>query len=212
MIVLKSVILSLPTHTSTNTNLLPDPQRLVARLARGLDGITNSKARASVYWLVGQYAGVADNKGMGWDGVASWVPDVLRKGVKGFATEASLLFVNHNSTDDQPTLAKLQILTLTTKLLTLSPAAPQLLLVAQYLFTLARYDADYDVRDRARFLHALLRGVRDEKKAATDETATNETDEDLGGVVLRREQVSVILLGKRQADDEQAIGTFIRPR
>lgn len=84
---LKSVILSLPTHSATSADSLPDPQRLVARLAKGLDGITNSKARASVYWLVGQYASVQDNKGMGWEGVAPWVPDVLRKGVKGFTTE-----------------------------------------------------------------------------------------------------------------------------
>ena len=88
---LKSVILSLPSYSSTSANSLPDPQRLVARLAKGLDGITNSKARASVYWLVGQYARVEDNKCMGWDGVASWVPDVLRKGVKGFAIEVRKL-------------------------------------------------------------------------------------------------------------------------
>ena len=83
----------------------------------------------------------------------------------------------------------------------------QLLLVSQYLFTLARYDQDYDVRDRARFLHALLRGVRDEKKAVAEGAAAeDDEEEDLGGVVLRREQVSVILLGKREAGDEQIIG------
>ena len=80
------MILALPTSTLASSSL-PDPQRLVARLAKGLDGISNPKARASVYWLIGQYASVEDNKGMGWDGIASWVPDVLRKGVKGFAEE-----------------------------------------------------------------------------------------------------------------------------
>lgn len=88
VIVLKSVILALPNSTVASS-ALPNPQRLVARLAKGLDGITNAKARASVYWLIGQYAGTDDNKGMGWDGVVSWVPDVLRKGVKGFAQEVS---------------------------------------------------------------------------------------------------------------------------
>ena len=86
---LKSVILSLPAHTGATTDALPDPQRLVARLAKGLDSVTNSKARASIYWLVGQYAAAGDNKGLGWDGVASWVPDVLRRGVKAFADEVS---------------------------------------------------------------------------------------------------------------------------
>lgn len=71
---------------------------------------------------------------------------------------------------------------------------------------------DYDVRDRARFLHALLRGVRDEKKAVTDDIATDQEDEeDLGGVVLRREQVSVVLLGKREAGDEQIVGMLSAP-
>lgn len=71
---------------------------------------------------------------------------------------------------------------------------------------LARYDLDYDVRDRGRFLYALLRGVRDEKRAISGQDATDDEDEeeDQGGVVLRREQVGVVLLGKREAADEQA--------
>lgn len=86
VIVLKSVILS-----RTPGSALPEPKTLVARLAKQLDGITNPKARASVYWLVGQFASddAAPKHGLGWDGVAAWVPDVLRKGVKGFADEVS---------------------------------------------------------------------------------------------------------------------------
>jgi AP-3 complex subunit beta len=86
VIVLKSVILS-RTHGSS----LPEPRNLVARLAKQLDGITNPKARASVYWLVGQFAGddTPLKYGLGWEGVAAWVPDVLRKGVKGFVQEVS---------------------------------------------------------------------------------------------------------------------------
>lgn len=86
VIVLKSVIMSLPAGDKTS---LPSPQLLVARLAKGLDGITNPSARASVYWLVGQYA-ASDEKpafGIGWEGIASWVPDILRKGAKGFTEE-----------------------------------------------------------------------------------------------------------------------------
>lgn len=84
VIVLKSVILS-----RTPGSSLPESQGLVARLAKQLDGITNPRARASVYWLVGQFAAsdAPPKHGLGWDGVAAWVPDVLRKGVKGFVQE-----------------------------------------------------------------------------------------------------------------------------
>nr|XP_018264749.1 AP-3 complex subunit beta [Kwoniella dejecticola CBS 10117]OBR86907.1 AP-3 complex subunit beta [Kwoniella dejecticola CBS 10117] len=188
VIVLKSVILS----TSLGS-ALPSPQKLVAKLARQLDGITNPKARASVYWLVGQFAAAepsteSEKKGLGWEGVELWVPDILRKGIKGFTDEASQ--------------SKLQIITLASKLLVLSPSSSQLNLMSTYLFSLARYDSDYDVRDRARFLHALLRGVRDDKVPTTNgreqDTASDEDEEDRGGVVLRREQVKVVLLGKRE--------------
>ncbi|BEI85283.1 hypothetical protein CcaverHIS002_0506840 [Cutaneotrichosporon cavernicola] len=171
VIVLKGVILQGVTLSS--------PERLVARLARQLDNITNASARASVFWLVGQFAaddGPDNTLGLKWDSVAPWVPDILRKGVKGFTEE------------EAP--AKLQILTLVAKLLVLSPNAPKLDLFCQYLFALARWDADYDVRDRARFLAALLRGVR--------EVDGESEDQDVGGVILRREQARVVLLGKRE--------------
>jgi AP-3 complex subunit beta len=73
----------------SNTSSLPEPQKLVARLARSLDGISNASARASVFWLVGQFAATEEKAvmGLGWEGVAPWVPDVLRKGIKGFSTE-----------------------------------------------------------------------------------------------------------------------------
>jgi AP-3 complex subunit beta len=99
----------------------------------------------------------------------------------------------------QPNIAKLQILTLATKLLVLSPTTPLLLQLSQYLFTLARYDQDYDIRDRARFLNALQRGVKDEKTTITDE------EEDVGGVVLRREQVKVVLLSQQGHTDEEFV-------
>lgn len=172
VIVLKSVILEGVSSTS--------PQLLVARLAKQLDNISNSNARASVFWLVGQFAqddGPDTTMGLKWEGVAPWVPDVLRKGVKGFVNEG------------QP--AKLQILTLASKLLVLSPSSAKLSALTQYLFTLARYDQDYDIRDRARFLHALLRGVREEKQM-------EDGDEDVGGVTLRREQAKIVLLGARE--------------
>lgn len=94
----------------------------------------------------------------------------------------------------------------------LSPTTPLLVQLSQYLFTLARYDQDYDVRDRGRFLNALLRGVKDEKhlESKPDEAGNEngrepeEEEADMGGVVLRREQVKVILLSQRSYDDEKA--------
>ncbi|WVQ93440.1 hypothetical protein IAU59_000514 [Kwoniella sp. CBS 9459] len=214
VIVLKTVILAQSQSQSQSSSIspnIPAPQTLVARLAKQLDGITNSKARASVYWLVGQFAASdpsqdGDKQGLGWEGMALWVPDILRKGVKGFVQESIQ--------------AKLQILTLATKLLILSPTSAQLNLMSNYLFSLARYDASYDVRDRARFLNALLRGVKDEKKAVISDNAENgdgdqvearndaeegEGDQDIGGVVLRREQVRVIVLGKRNIDEKAKV-------
>ncbi|TXT12874.1 hypothetical protein VHUM_01275 [Vanrija humicola] len=179
VIELKGVILSQAAVSSST------PQNLVARLAKQLDNITNPSARASVFWLVGQFA--ADDSadttfGLKWPGLAPWVPDVLRKGVKSFITE------------DAP--AKLQIITLASKLLVLSPGTSALASFSQYLFTLARYDHNFDVRDRARFLNGLLRGVREEKQL---EEGIEDEEQDAGGVTLRREQVKVVLLGKREA-------------
>jgi AP-3 complex subunit beta len=79
---LKSVILTLPASGAL---------KLVARLAKQLPTIANHTARASVYWLVGQYAAAngVNEHGLGWDGVQPWVPDVLRQAVKGFAEEVS---------------------------------------------------------------------------------------------------------------------------
>lgn len=177
VVVLKGIVLA---------SAVASPQKLVARLARQLDNIVNPAARASVFWLVGQFAAdPAADAVVGWEGVAPWVPDVLRKGVRGFMGEE--------------TAAKLQVLSLAAKLLVLSPNA-QLEKFAQYLFSLARYDRDYDVRDRARFLAALLRGVR--QSATKAEGAENE-EEEVGGVVLRREQVQHVLLSTRSVDDDR---------
>lgn len=50
----------------------------------------------------------------------------------------------------QEDLVKLQVLNLAVKLCLTNPEQTQQL--AQYIFTLARYDPSYDIRDRARFL------------------------------------------------------------
>lgn len=85
---------------------------------------------------------------------------------------------------------KLQIITLAAKLLVLSPTDRTIGLLNRYIFSLARYDLNYDVRDRARMLSSLLIGVAPSFLAPDDETTPAE---ERGGVVLRNEQVKLVL-------------------
>ena len=85
---------------------------------------------------------------------------------------------------------KVQIVSLAAKLLVLSPADRTLGLLNRYVLALARYDSNFDVRDRARMLGSLLSGV----------TSTLGEDglQEQGGVVLRREQVKMVLFEGKQ--------------
>jgi AP-3 complex subunit beta len=103
---------------------------------------------------------------------------------------------------------KLQAITLAAKLLVLSPSHATLTQLGKYLFALARYDRNYDVRDRGRMLQQLLAGVVPGIGAADAR--------DVGGVVLRRAQVRIVLFeGKESAalehahtDSRERLGTF----
>ncbi|KAI9066121.1 hypothetical protein FKP32DRAFT_1589999 [Trametes sanguinea] len=155
------------------------PLDIISRLARRIDDLRHPKARACVVWLVGQYAGStapAENgtPAVGPEGIAPWAPDVLRKLAKSFMQETSVV--------------KLQVVTLAAKLLVLCPSDRTVALLNRYVFSLARYDLDYDVRDRARMLSSLLAGVNANIYGENDDS-----HEDIGGVVLRREQVKVVL-------------------
>ena len=72
---------------------------------------------------------------------------------------------------------------------------------------MARYDLDYDVRDRARTLGSLLTGVAPALRPGAVEDG--DFDDDQGSVVLRREQVKIVLFeGKTESPDKQPlIGT-----
>jgi AP-3 complex subunit beta len=162
-------------------------------------------------WLVGQYA-ADDSPNAVVEGVVPWAPDVFRKIAKSFRDEARgrtlhfrsvelahtlpPIFFSSSWWDDviffslfffsvQTVPVKLQAVTLAAKLLVLAPANGTLIQLAKYVFALARYDRNYDVRDRGRMLQQLLVGVVPDI-AATDA-------EDVGGVVLRRAQVRVVL-------------------
>ncbi|XP_042861804.1 AP-3 complex subunit beta-1-like isoform X2 [Penaeus japonicus] len=115
---------------------------IISHMARLVDNIKIPMARASILWLLGEYC----------DKVPKIAPDVLRKMAKTFITE-----------DD---IVKLQILTLATKLYLTNPKQTRLL--CQYVYNLAKYDTNYDIRDRARLTRALVfpsQGHEDNKLA-----------------------------------------------
>ncbi|XP_039960442.1 AP-3 complex subunit beta-2 [Bactrocera tryoni] len=103
---------------------------IISQMAKLIDYITIPAARASILWLIGEYN----------EKVPKIAPDVLRKMAKTFV--------------DEEDVVKLQILNLGVKLFLTNPEQTSLL--SQYVFTLARYDANYDVRDRARFLRQFI--------------------------------------------------------
>lgn len=99
-------------------------------MAKLIDYINVPAARAAIIWLIGEYN----------EKVPLIAPDVLRKMAKSFV--------------DEQDAVKLQILNLGVKLYLTNPQQTSLL--CQYVFTLARYDPNYDVRDRARFLRQII--------------------------------------------------------
>lgn len=99
-------------------------------MAKLMDFITIPQARASILWLLGEYS----------DRVPKIAPDVLRKMAKNFVNEQDIV--------------KLQILNLAVKLCLNNPI--QTKPFCQYVFQLAKYDQNYDIRDRARFLRRFI--------------------------------------------------------
>lgn len=83
-----------------------------------------------------------------------------------------------------------------------------------YIFNLARYDDDWDVRDRARFLKGLLRSILQNKENTSNDQGEDE-QADSGGVVLRREQIKMVLLAAKEIPAEIHSGAaqfFVFPR
>ncbi|KAF8510763.1 adaptin N terminal region-domain-containing protein [Gautieria morchelliformis] len=197
VMVLKSLVQS---QLSTRPPSLLDPTsgskaplHIISRLAYKFDEVRHPSARACILWLVGQYAGRTEasvNSATSIEGVTDWAPDTLRKVAKNFSQEASV--------------AKLQAVTLAAKLLVLNPTHHVLRLLSRYVFSLARYDLDYDVRDRARTISCLLTGVA----PALPPGAVEEGDfaDEQGSVVLRREQVkNVLFVGKAEMPDSEPV-------
>lgn len=108
-------------------------------------------AKASVLWLVGEYCSL----------VPKIAPDILRKAAKAFPEEVSQLtslvpIKAHHAPCHvlQEEIVKLQTVNLAAKLCIAN--AKQSKVLCQYVLNLAKYDMNYDIRDRARFLHQLV--------------------------------------------------------
>lgn len=128
-----------------------DNKPSIIRLAKLLDTTTVPVARANIFWLVGQYA----------ENIDTVAPDILRKAVKGFA--------------DEHDIVKTQILTLSAKLVCLNPGHETISLLNQYVLNLARYDLNYDTRDRARLLRGLTLPATTQIEQSSDGTDVMQT-------------------------------------
>ncbi|KAL1954367.1 hypothetical protein VTO42DRAFT_1233 [Malbranchea cinnamomea] len=139
-------------------------QRTVVMLAKHLDTITGPEARASIIWLVGEFAGHDMDNNI--------APDVLRVLAKGFADESE-------AAKQQILLlgAKVYLHHLLRKQFASSNEGPannespdtvdhangggtgeedSITILWRYILLLARYDTSYDLRDRARLYKSLL--------------------------------------------------------
>lgn len=161
-----------------------DPQahvKTVIRLAKNLDQTPHPEARATIIWLVGEFAGI--------DSENNIAPDVLRILTKGFADESEpaklqivllaakvyLHFLNRTrdqegsqpSPDIRPPSPQLDEWPSSEAVNTSTQAAPprsfqtadsdhQIPKIWSYILLLVRYDTSYDLRDRTRTYRALL--------------------------------------------------------
>ncbi|KAI1611114.1 adaptin N terminal region-domain-containing protein [Exophiala viscosa] len=143
-------------------------RKTVVRLARNLDKTTSPEARATIIWLVGEFASLDPDNDI--------APDVLRILAKGFAEESEtakqqivllaakvyLLFLQKQRSEDDGDASQdnggdhvqsTSLDHLITKLW-------------DYIQLLARYDTSYDLRDRARLFKALLANSQSTQLAA----------------------------------------------
>lgn len=116
---------------------------IIKHMAKLFDNITVPMARASILWLIGEYC----------EKVPKIAPDVLRKMAKTFTAEEDIV--------------KLQTVNLAAKLYLTN--SKQTKLLTQYILNLGKYDQNYDIRDRTRFIRQLI--VPSDKSSALNKYA-----------------------------------------
>ncbi|KIW11954.1 hypothetical protein PV08_09228 [Exophiala spinifera] len=149
-------------------------RKTVVRLARNLDRTTSPEARATIIWLVGEFASLDPDNNI--------APDVLRILAKGFSDESEaakqqivllaakvyLLFLQKHlpstNTDDDDAATEQKDHTAVT--LDSSLMDHPISKLWNYILLLTRYDTSYDLRDRARLFKALLTGAKSTQLAA----------------------------------------------
>jgi AP-3 complex subunit beta len=168
------------THSKTTTKVLQQ----LAKLLLIENGIEESIARSSIVWLVGEYHAL----------LAKATPDILRILSTGFIDE---------STD-----TRAQIVNFAVKLALHLPDNENVQLLTTYVLEMARYDLDPDLRDRSRFLTALM-GLAPSNDAddgaGIDEDALAELSDHAHGIMLATKLPPVTLLG---AVDIEGLQTF----
>ena len=107
-----------------------DKSSIIKRMTRLLGSVTVPLARASILWLVGEYV----------EKVPKLAPDVLRKMAKSFPNEEDIV--------------KLQVLNLAAKAWIVNNK--KITLLVPYILAQAKYDLNYDIRDRERFIRKVL--------------------------------------------------------
>lgn len=92
VLVLKSLVqIQLQAANTTLTVSAQPPLAIISHLARRIDDIRHSQARACVLWLVGQYSELPSKSTPdSVEGIAEWAPDVLRKVAKTYTEEVRL--------------------------------------------------------------------------------------------------------------------------
>ncbi|SJX63516.1 related to Beta3 protein (Ruby) [Sporisorium reilianum f. sp. reilianum] len=182
---LAALLFGTPSKNASSTGATAEKQKRRPKAkVIGKGAILHPEARASILWLLGQHARqsitVSDKTSASLPPKASAqetktlaelvVPDILRQCALNFTNESSIV--------------KLQIPTMSSKafaflptVLVPTPALDEgqqgkserlmatVTVLHFYLLKLARYDADFDVRDRARFLKGLTAPLTAQKKS-----------------------------------------------
>ncbi len=133
-------------------------------------------ARASIVWLVGEF----------YDVLQSVSPDILRILSTNFADE-------NNET-------KTQIVNFAIKLALRLPNDENVQSLMTYILEMSRYDIDTDIRDRSRFMTALMGLAPSAEEGSTvsvvlDEEALEELAEHSKGIMLAPKLPPITLLG-----------------
>ena len=158
-------------------------ERLLQQLAKMLimddEGIEEPSARASIVWLISEFHEV----------FVEAAGDILRVLAKGFK--------------DETTEAKQQILNFAIKLSLRKPDDEPAQSLMQYILELARYDVDTDLRDRSRFVTALMGlapSTEGEEEQEFDADALEQLNQHAKGIMLAPKLPPVTLLGGIDVD------------